>query len=411
MKDAIIIGARCAGSPLAMLLARKGWSVLLVDKNTFPSDTMSTHFIHPTGIARLKRWGLLDAVIASNCPRVDRWNFDMGHATFAGTPPPIDGVSYSYCPRRTVLDEILVRAAERAGAEVREGFTVREIVTEGGRVTGVRGESRGGESATEHARIVIGADGRRSLLAGAVGAPLYEERPVACCCFYTYWDGVPMDGVDIVLREGRAIFAFPTNDGQICTVLEWPRAEFDAVRADAEGSAFRSFDLSPPLAAKMRRARRARHFVGTAEMPNYFRKAYGPGWALAGDAGHHRDPCGAWGISDAFRDADYLAEAVDAGLSGRRPVEEALADYERRRDRDAMPAYRENYALAQLDAPPPPVRALHAALAADQVEADRFTGAILGTVPIEEFFSAANIEGIIGRHTGGRNASAVAASS
>ena len=398
MKDAIIIGARCAGSPLAMLLARKGWSVLLVDKNTFPSDTMSTHFIHPTGIARLKRWGLLDAVIASNCPRIDRWNFDMGHATFAGTPLPIDGVSYSYCPRRTVLDEILVRGAKRAGAEVREGFTVREIVTEGGRVTGIRGESRDGASVTEHARIVIGADGRRSLLAGAIGAPLYEERPVACCCFYAYWDGVPLDGVDIVLREGHAIFVFPTNDGQACSVLEWPRGEFDAVRADVEGAASRSFDLSPPLAAKMRRARRARHFVGTADMPNYFRRAYGPGWALAGDAGHHRDPCGAWGISDAFRDADYLAEAVDAGLSNRRPLEEALADYERRRDREAMPTYRENYAMAQLKALPPEARALHAALAADQAEADRFTGAILGTVPIEEFFSQENVESIVARH-------------
>ena len=162
----------------------------------------------------------------------------------------------------------------------------------------------------------------------------------------------------------------------------------------------------------MRRGRRARHYVGTADLPNYFRKPYGPGWALAGDAGHHRDPCGAWGISDAFRDADLLAEAVDAGLAGRRPLEHALADYEGRRNREAMPAYRENCAMAGLKAPPPMVRALHAALAADQAEADRFTGAILGTVPIEEFFSADNIEGIIGRYRAGtRNASRVAAGS
>ena len=407
MRDVIIVGARCAGSPLAMLLARKGWSVLLVDKNTFPSDTMSTHFIHPTGTARLKRWGLLDEVAASNCPRIDTWKFDMGHAIFAGHPPPFEGVDYSHCPRRTVLDDILVRGARRAGAEVREGFVVREILMDGARVTGVRGEARGGPDVTEHASIVIGADGRRSFVAQAVRAPVYEERPVACCAYYTYWDGVPIENCEIVAREGHAVFAFPTNDGLVCTILEWPRDEFEAVRSDVEGSVQRTLDLAPPLAAKLRRGRRVRHYVGTVDLPNYFRKPHGPGWALAGDAGHHRDPAGGYGISDAFRDADLLAEAIDAGLSKRRPMGEALAGYEQDRNRLAMPTYAHNYEMAKLAAPSPKERKLHAALEADQAEADRFAGAILGTVPVQEFFSPENVERIIeSQHQGSKSTAA-----
>ncbi|MGH8719667.1 MAG: NAD(P)/FAD-dependent oxidoreductase [Burkholderiales bacterium] len=218
MYDAIVVGARCAGSPVAMLLARRGWSVLLVDKNTFPSDTMSTHFIHPTGIACLKRWGLLEKVIESNCPPVSKWMIDFGSVTLTG-PPPIDGVAEAYCPRRVVLDEILARAAQRAGAELREGFTVREVLME--QVVGVRGETRGGASLVEHARIVIGADGLRSVVAHAVNAPIYEERPDLCCACYTYWDDVPLEGAEFYVRDGRVALAFPTHDGLVCTFVEW----------------------------------------------------------------------------------------------------------------------------------------------------------------------------------------------
>ena len=188
--------------------------------------------------------------------------------------------------------------------------------------------------------------------------------------------------------------------------------EFEAVRTDVDGSVQRTLELSPALAAKLRRGRRVRHYVGTADLPNYFRKPHGPGWALAGDAGHHRDPCGGYGISDAFRDADQLAEAVDAGLSQREPLEDALAGYERKRNRAAMPAYEDNYEMAGLKSPPAEVLALHVALAGNQVEADRFTGAILGTVPLQEFFAPENIERIIGRHrAGARSATRVAAGS
>ena len=140
--DAIVVGARCAGSPTAMLLARKGYRVLLLDKATFPSDTMSTHVVHPPGVAALERWGLLERLEATGCPPVETYSFDFGPLTISGSPQPIDGIAHGYCPRRTVLDQLLVDAAVEAGAELREGFTVDEILASDGAVTGIRGQPR-----------------------------------------------------------------------------------------------------------------------------------------------------------------------------------------------------------------------------------------------------------------------------
>ena len=396
MYDAIVVGARCAGSPLAMLLARKGWSVLLVDKNTFPSDTMSTHFIHPNGIARLKRWGLLERLVESNCPRITQWRLTIGAVTFAGRPPPIDGIAEAYCPRRIVLDHLLVKAAQEAGAELREGFVVRELLRDAERVVGIRGHTRDGTAAVERASIVIGADGLRSFVARAVAAPTYDERPALCCAHYTYWADVPIEGAEFCVYEGRLIFAFPTNDGLVCTFVEWPKEEFEAFRADVETNFLQTLALAPGLAKRFRRGRRTRHFVGTADLPNFFRKPYGSGWALVGDAGHHKDPCGGFGISDAFRDAELLASAIDAALSRRQPIDEVLAEYERKRNEAAMPAYDLNYQIATLQPQHPKMERLYASLAANQAEADRFIGALMGTVPIPEFFSPENVARITG---------------
>src|SRR5436305_2441293 len=154
MYDAIVIGARCAGSPTAMLLARKGYRVLLLDRAGFPSDTLSTHYIHQPGVARLARWGLLEQVVASNCPPVRTQLLDLGPFALEGSPPPIDGSADGYAPRRTILDQILVEAAVAAGAELREHFSVADILTDGERVTGIRGHAAGGAMMTEHARIV-----------------------------------------------------------------------------------------------------------------------------------------------------------------------------------------------------------------------------------------------------------------
>lgn len=124
MFDAIVVGARCAGSPTAMLLARRGYRVLLLDRARFPSDTISTHWIWPPGVACLKRWGLLDRVVASNCPPIRSLGLDLGAFVLTGVLPAVEGVDEMYAPRRTVLDKLLLDAAAEAGAEVREGFAV-----------------------------------------------------------------------------------------------------------------------------------------------------------------------------------------------------------------------------------------------------------------------------------------------
>ena len=177
--DVIVVGARCAGSPTAMLLARQGYRVLLVDRATFPSDTISTHVIQPTGIAALNRWGLLGQLLSTGCPPVGTYAFDFGPFTIAGSPGTDDS-PVAYAPRRTVLEELLVGAATSAGAEVREGFTVQEVLTDGGRVTGIRGRGKGGQVVSEHARVVIGADGLHSVVAATVGPEHYHESHHCC---------------------------------------------------------------------------------------------------------------------------------------------------------------------------------------------------------------------------------------
>jgi len=400
MYDVAVVGARCAGSPTALLLARKGYRVLLVDKAAFPSDIMSTHFVQPPGVARLQRWGVLDTVVASNCPPVHSYCLDLGPFSLRGSPPPLDGVATAYCPRRTVLDKILIDAAVEAGAELRETFTVEEVCFEGSCVTGIRGRTRNGMSVTEQARLVIGADGLHSLVARMVGAPQYHEKPTVACAYYTYWSGVVVEGVELYPRDHRVIIAFPTNDNLICTFMEWPSEEFPVVRADIEGQYMQALALVPGLTERIRSGKRAGRFIGTADLPNFFRKPYGPGWALVGDAGYHKDPNLALGISDAFRDAELLAEAVDRGFSGRQPLEEALAAYERQRNESALPAFELNFKFATLQPPPPEMQALFGALRGNQPETDRFIGALSGTVPIPEFFALVNIQRVLNAAAG-----------
>ena len=389
--DAIVVGARVAGSPTAMLLAREGHRVLLVDRATFPSDTLSTHYIHQSGIASLARWGLVPRVRAAGAPAIRDYTLDLGPFALRGTPPPLGDVADAYSLRRVVLDQILVEAAAEAGVEVREGFPVDELVTEGGRVTGVR--SRG---ITERAPIVIGADGLNSFVARAVDAPTYNDQGTLTFAYYTYWEGVEMSGAELYPRPGRMIVAAPTNDGQVVTIVLWPRDEFHDVRADVERHFDEALELAPDLAARVRAGRRADRFRGTAQLPNFYRRPHGDGWALVGDAGYHKDPILALGIGDAFRDAELLTDAVHAGLSGSAPLAESLAGYERLRNERSAPGFQSTVDFARLQPPPPEMQELFAALRDRPADRDRLFGTFAGTVPAEEFFAPANLARIVG---------------
>ncbi len=352
MYDVIVVGARCAGATTAMLLARKGYRVLLVDKATFPSDTMSSHFLLARGVAYLKRWGILERVVATGCPEIRRVTVDVGPTSFTDAVQAADGVAVCYAPRRIILDHVLVNAAVEAGVELREGFHVQGLIWEDEQVTGIRGFQAGGKEISEKATLVIGADGKRSVVARAVQAPAYSVVPTLTCGYYSYWSGVSLAGQEIYQRAQRAIITFPTHDRKIVIAVQWPREQFDAVRHDIKGHFLGTLEqYTPHLASRLREGEQAERFIGTGDLPNFFRRSYGPGWALAGDAGHCKDPILAHGMSDAFRDAQLLADAVENGLSGRYSLLEALAHYEQRRDEDAAPLYEFNCLMARLEAP------------------------------------------------------------
>ncbi len=311
MYDAIVVGARCAGSPAAMLLARAGHRVLLVDRARFPSDTFRAHFARVPAVRALQRWGLLDRVLVTGCPPVRRRTTDLGDFPLSGYPPGFEDVPGDLAPRRTVLDKILVDAAVEAGAELREDFAVDDVLWDGARVVGVRGRA-GGAAVEERARVVVGADGQHSVLARRVGAAVRCATPSLTFAYYSYWAGVPIEGAEIVHRaeQRRVLIAFPTNGGLTAVAVQGAMVDFRAFRGDLEGSFFAALALAPELHERVRAGRRAERWLGSGDLPNFVRAAHGPGWALVGDAGYHRDPLPAQGISDAFRDAQALAEAL-----------------------------------------------------------------------------------------------------
>ena len=383
--DAIVVGARCAGSPTAMLLARAGYKVLLVDRATFPSDTVSTHLLHPPGVATLARWGLLDRLVATACPPIDTYRFDFGPFTLFGSPgtedtPVADG------PRRTVLDKLLLDAAAEAGAAVREGFTVTEVVVDGGRVTGVRGHSRHGRPVTEAARVVV----------RAAQPEQYREKPPLLAAYYSsYWRGLPMDGrFEDYVRPDRGFAAWPSHDDLTLVIGGWPYAEFEANKRDIEGNFRKMLEMAPAFAERVHGATRQARFVGAA-VPNYFRTPYGPGWALVGDAGYNKDFITAQGMHDAFRDAELCATALDAAFSGARPFDAAMGAYQATRDRQVLPMYELTTQLATLEPPPPDLQQLLAAAHGNQQAMDGFARVIAGVTSPAEFFSERSVGRIL----------------
>jgi flavin-dependent dehydrogenase len=324
--DAIVVGARAAGAATAMLLARRGLRVLAVDRARYGSDTLSTHALMRPGVVQLHRWGLLDAVRASGAPPVNLVLFHYPDELAAVDIAPADGVDALYAPRRTVLDRLLVDAARQAGAEVAFGIVVDDLQKDAsGRVTGILGRNEHGESIAARADIVIGADGIRSVVALAAGARVTREAEAGGAVIYGYFRGVSADGYEWAYGPGRSAGLIPTNDGDVCVFAGSSLDRFRTAQVDlATGFHQLLREASPEFAARVQVGERTGRLRGFAGVRGYYRRPWGPGWALVGDAGHFRDPITTHGISDAFRDAELLARALD-GTSG-------LSEYEETRD-------------------------------------------------------------------------------
>ncbi|MBO3751144.1 NAD(P)/FAD-dependent oxidoreductase [Streptosporangiaceae bacterium NEAU-GS5] len=329
--DVVVVGARLAGAGTALLLARFGLRVLLVDRGRPGADTLSTHALMRAGVLQLSRWGLLDEVIAAGTPPVRRAVFRYGDGVVPVDVKASYGVHALYAPRRTVLDSIVVNAASTAGVHVRFGITVTDVQRgRGGEVTGVVGRTRDGSDFGARARIVVGADGIRSTMAERVGAPVERAGASVAAITYGYWTGLTTDGYEWNFRADATSGAIPTNDGRVCVFAgaspgRIGRGGMEPLRQIVAAS---SPDLATRLAAATPPAA-LRTFTGR---PGHLRRSWGPGWALVGDAGYFKDPLTTHGMTDALRDAELLARAIVDVVAGGADECAALAAYQRTRD-------------------------------------------------------------------------------
>lgn len=396
MYDAIVVGARCAGSPVGMLLARRGYRVLVVDRSTFPSDTVSTHYLQQRGLARLSAWGLLDKLVATNVPEIKHMTVSYKDIVIAGFADSIDGIDVTYAPRRTVLDSILVEGARAAGAEVREGYTVRELIFEDGKVAGIRGSVNGGDIQEERAKIVIGADGRNSFVADAVGAEFTKTVPAECFIYYTYYSGVQTE-FHSRIGDRQQIGIWPTHNDQTLVAIMRKIEALPDFRADVEGN-FQSIarDIVPEFAEELTtHGKREDRFYPMRYPDNYYRRSYGDGWALVGDAAYHKDPLTGLGISDAFEYAELLADRVHEGLGGDRPMDEALAEYQRVRNEKSHSSFEFTCSISTLELTPQ-LLAVFRALGENAEYAKDFYSMIGGGMSGEEFFAPERMAKLLG---------------
>jgi len=329
--DVVVVGARCAGAATAMLLARRGLRVLVVDRGRHGTDTLSTHALMWGGVLQLHRWGLLDAVEEAGTPVVRTTTFHYADDVVRIPLKPRDGVPGLFAPRRYVLDAILADAAAAAGAEVRYGLRVANLVSGGGRVRGVELVDADGRTTRIGAGLVVGADGLRSTVAEKVGARAYRKGRHASGTVFGYFAGLDQDGYHWHYGPRAAVGVIPTNEGQSCVFASASSEQF---RREIAGSVAAGFDrllalCSPELAERVSEARREGHLRGFAGEVGFFRQSWGPGWALVGDAAYFKDPITAHGITDALRDAELLARAIgeesEAALSAYQETRDAMA--------------------------------------------------------------------------------------
>ena len=334
--DVVVVGARVAGASTAMLLARAGLRVALVDRGSYGSDTLSTHALMRAGVLQLSRWGLLDQVVAAGTPPVRSVDFH-----YPGTDPvhvsikPSAGVAALYAPRRYVLDRILVDAAAAAGADVRHETTVTGLFRdEHDRVRGVRGVA-GGREVRLGAAITVGADGIRSVVAREADAPVVRQGRAAGAVLYRYATELPAAGYEWAYGDAAAAGLIPTNDGRTGVFVSTTPQRMRSLRRSGTDAAFRTLvaRAAPALAERVAAAAPAGRMHGWGGVPGFVRRSWGPGWALVGDAGYFKDPITAHGITDALRDAELLADEILEAVAGGTPEPVALCRYQAARDR------------------------------------------------------------------------------
>ena len=342
--DAVIVGARCAGSATATALARAGRSVVCIERATFPADTLSTHLLFLGGVLELDRLGALDRVLALGPPRLDEASMGWGPYEIRAGYTPVDGVDFALCVRRPGLDAALAATARASGAEIREGCQALDCVWDAGRMAGVRYRDAAGIEHEIRAPLVIGADGRRSLVAreaGVADAPRLHNAN-GRGCYFAYWrDGQPEQRSRAAQwRQGRELVtAFPCDDGLMLVLLMPPVDRAGDFKDELDAEYLRTAYSVPGLAARLDGAEKVSKVRHTNSTASYFRRSQGPGWALPGDAGHFKDPVTAQGIRDALRFGRLLGEAAAPALDDPRLLDGALSEWERNRDDECIEMY------------------------------------------------------------------------
>jgi menaquinone-9 beta-reductase len=352
--DVVIVGSRCAGTAAAVPLARAGLKVIVVDKGGFPSDTLSTHVLVPNGVQELQFMGALDGILALGPSKSRYLTVRDGDVEIIERFRPFSGIDYALCIPRDQQDAVLVQAARDAGAEIRERTKVEQVVWRDGRAAGVRCKARDGEYEI-HAELVIGADGRRSRVAGEVGAwTPYRASKNGRCFVFRYLDdplgAAAPDALEIFRAEGDQVLVLPSCPaGRTLVVNMTDAANLPAYRSDFHAEWQRMLDRNAGLKARVGAATNLGKPRMTDDLTAYYRRSCGPGWALAGDAGHFKDPVTGNGMRDALKFGRLLGEAVvpclhdPAGLGpgriDRDRLDAALRKWEAARDADTISTY------------------------------------------------------------------------
>ena len=391
MFDIIVVGARCSGAPAAMLLARKGYRVVMVDKDPPGSDMLhSTHFVQPIAVSKLRKWGLLPNLEAE-CPSFESYSFDLGVAKIEGHPPAVDGDRRAFCPRRNVLDPILVSGALTAGVSYMPNTKVIDVTRSGDRVNGVRIVTEGGTEQVINAEVVIGADGPGSTVAARVKAASYHKASAQQVTMWGYWSDVRADGLAVTSDAGVAVSLGLSSGGQSMVGVSWEMSCYKALRGEVEKNYYASIEaLRPQLASQIKRGRLSSDLrLGSTR--NFIRVPHGPGWVLLGDAGHMKDPCTAQGITDAFIDVDECTTLIDAGLNGGRDLDASLATWHVARDERLIPFHEMSLKMGKFATPDDNETALYRAISASAAATTQFLGLITASTDPREFFAPDNI--------------------